>query len=315
MAHSPLPRNRKSHNMSTSRVFLARGRCAADGTIQVLPGSPESYGEDFLNPPHQPLELDGNLFHGLDGDHFSLHTSCLELFSFYITRRRGLNLHSLEFDKDALYSALVSIRSLSQWDLNKTFQHILDTSFYIWAAQRGLEFLAADPGLPGPNSSFEPNPITSHLRALISRGDSTLVSRACILPETAASLSSSVEADPFSPLPFEIIFNISGLLDDQSLFALCTASWTTHSALRDNYRFWRHRVMRVSMPWLPEVVPLLDHELMGSGAGVKRLLCGLTKLTRGRAGMKGPMMNLANRRRIWSLLEVIGGKYRERMNS
>ena len=311
---SPLPRNRKSHNMSTLRVFLARGRCAADGTIQVLPGPPESCDQDYSNPPHQPMELDGNLFHGLDGDHFSLHIPCLELFSFYITRHRGLNLHSLEFDKDALYAALVSLRSLSQWDLTKTFQPILDTSFYIWAAQRGLEFLAADPGLPDPNSSFEPNPITSHLRALISRGDSTLVSRACILPETAASLSSRVKADPFKPLPIEILFKISGLLNDQSLFALSTASWTVHSALRDNYRFWRHRIMRVSMPWLPEVVPLLDYELMRSGADVKGLLCGLMKLTRGRAGMKGPMTNLANRRRVWSLLEVIGKKYRERRN-
>lgn len=55
--------------------------------------------------------------------------------------------------------------------------------------------------------------------------------------------------------------------------------------------------MRVSMPRLPEVGPLLDQDSMRSGAVVKGLLCRLTKLTQGRVGMKGPMMYLANRRR------------------
>ncbi len=307
-----LPRKRKSHMIPTSRTYLAPGRFTDDGTVHVLPGPPESRDPDFLGPPHQPLELDCNLLYGeVKGDHFTLHVPCLELFSFYITRRRGLSLHNLEFDKDALYSALVALRSLSPMALTKTFRNILDSSFYIWRPQYGLEFLAADPGLPDPRSASELSPITSHLRALISCGDGTLGSRACILPETAAGLSSRVKADPFSSLPIEILFKISGLLNDQSLFALCTASWTVHSALRVNDRFWRHRIMRVSMPWLPEVGPLLDHELMRSGADLKGLLCGLTRLTRGRAGMKSPMTSLGNRRRIWSLFEAIEERYSE----
>jgi hypothetical protein len=121
----------------------------------------------------------------------------------------------------------------------------------------------ANPKLDWPAIGSEnapSNPATSELRAFIASQASTGATRTFLSPKTATALSSRVKTDPLGSLPLELLLEITNHLSDSSLFALCSASWTTHSILCTNARFWRHRIRRVSMPWLVELFPLLDDD-------------------------------------------------------
>jgi hypothetical protein len=169
-----------------------------------------------------------------------------------------------------------------------------------WECSRGYEFLVAPP-------FSDDDPASRFLRVFISHGRD--FKRSFIQSGTATKLTSKVTADPFRCIPYDILFRITTLLDDASLFALCNASWATHSELRENAQFWRHRIRRVSMPWLIEAEELLgDTELM-HGVDLKGLLCALNRITAPRVGKTWPLICVANRRRIWDMCGIIGGMY------
>lgn len=176
-----------------------------------------------------------------------------------------------------------------------------------WACYRGYEFLVAHP-LPSHAEDPAQNAPLLFLRRLISsRSDG--FTRTFIDLDSATKLSSKVKSDPFRKLPYDMVYRITELIDDKSLFNLSTASWVIHATLRDNQQFWRHRIKRVSMPWLEEVETLLRDEDSMRGVDIKGLLCHLDKVTMPKEALKGGAMGIANRRRIWGACEVIGGMY------
>ncbi|KAK4099850.1 hypothetical protein N658DRAFT_146970 [Parathielavia hyrcaniae] len=238
--------------------------------------------------------------------HFPLHLACLELVSFCLTGSRGLSIHKLSLDKDALYLALFCLRSHPMRCRVESFQLVADSKCKInrWYCLSGYEFLVANPGLPDSNSSSEPTPVTSYLKTILP----PIQDRQS---ETAADLPSRVKVDLFSRLPIELLFRIGGLLNDPSLSAWCAAFWTLHSVLHANNRFWRHRITRVSMLWLQELVPLLDDEELMSRVDVRKLFHQLHTETLPKPNITGPAMSLANRRRIWEACGVIGRAYDE----
>lgn len=251
--------------------------------------------------------------------YFPVHPPCLGLFGLHMTGRQTSRRDFLGLDRNALWVALYRFKERCRNTLIFPYGFAHDCHDQLWGSRRGYEFLVANPELDwaaaaaaiDPNSASN-NTVPSELRALIaSQQGGTIATRNIIPPETATALSSKVKTDPFGNLPLELLHEITDRLDNGSLFALCSASWTAHSVLRTNNRFWRHRIQRVSMPWLIEVFPLLDDDDLMKEVEVKVLFCELDSVTKPRLGMRGPMMGVANRRRIWAACEVAGDVYAE----
>lgn len=115
--------------------------------------------------------------------------------------------------------------------------------------------------------------------------------------------------DPFSRLPLEIIYAIFRFLPGLDLVSLLNASWPALCATRHN-SFWK-RFLAQDMPWLTELWPLL-----GDGSGqraqdldYKTLFLWLNAVTLPRYGLDGPLLPLANRRRIWGTCEEFAQHY------
>ncbi|GAB1317217.1 hypothetical protein MFIFM68171_07427 [Madurella fahalii] len=320
-----------------SKTFLAPGRATMHGNMHIRPGPRAVRDPNY--PGRKPRIVDC-YSHSEEDYGFPLHAACLELFTLYVVGRRvplkqllrGHNRSSNSnrnnnnsnsprgLDKDALYFALRLMGEACFANLPISYGDlVLADAQQWWESRRGHECLVAYPGVSGPdgpdkldkpNDPDDPddpagNPVTAFLRAHVARSGG--YARSFL----TADLSPKVGADPFGRLPYDMIYRISHFLDDKSLLSLCSASWVVHCALRGNDRFWRHRIRRVSMPWLEEVVPLLrDDELM-KGVDVKGLLCALDGLTQLRAGMTGPMMGVANRRRIWGVCRIIAKTYKK----
>ncbi|KAG7284197.1 hypothetical protein NEMBOFW57_010560 [Staphylotrichum longicolle] len=178
-----------------------------------------------------------------------------------------------------------------------------------WGTFRCYGFLISYPGLPESNNVVQPNPVTSDLQALLCDPLVFIPPRKLILPDAAAAISSRVKADAFCQLPLELLHKITDLLEDSSLFSLCSASWVVHAATRADGQFWRRRITRISMPWLPEAVPLLNDKELMTKMDVKAVLNGLNRVTKKWHIGEGPRWNVMNRRRIWNVCEVVGQEY------
>jgi hypothetical protein len=253
---------------------------------------------------------------------FPMHSSCLELFAMYITGYR-LNINRLVLslgpfsgsgsdclDKDALYFALRILGDGCVGSLPVSYGPLADTcQQLLWESRRGYECLVANPSVEQTDDIDKPWLATpSNLVRTVLRNH---ISRSGGFTRTFLSydLSSKVKFDRFSKLPYDVLCKITHFLDDKSLMSLCSASWHVNCTFRHDSRFWRHRIKRVSMPWLLEVVPLLQDQELMKGVDLKGLLCSLDELTRPRVGMTGIMMGVANRRRIWDVCRIIGEEY------
>jgi hypothetical protein len=241
-------------------------------------------------------------------NYLPMHPSCLDILGLYITGRRNCSNNLTILDKDSLHLALSAFKDHCVKQPDPDYLRAKRCQDWTWMCRAGEEVLVADPGLPEPGFNVESNLACAYLQADI-RGGILAARRELIPPQTAASLSARVKSDLFRKLPLELVFNISELLDDSSLFKWCTASWSVHSALRVNHRFWRHRITKISMPWLVELVPLLGNERVMRGVELKGLFCDLKRMVSPNTPIGGPLMRVANRRRVWDLCEVIAKIY------
>ena len=276
-----------SDPIGSHRCFVVLGVAVEPAVIRVFPENPDASRSYDENPDDPSFGESTEIEKSLDDGYFPFHYSCLEILALCITRGKHLSSSGYGLDKDAVHLTFTAVqtggdqvpRLLLLYDL---WGICLPGS---WECRRGFEYLVADP-VPGRlyDSNFESNLITSHPRALISKRDTITETRNYIFPETAISLSAKVRADPFRKVPLEILFQITDLLDNSTLFRLCSASWIVHSITRTNFWFGRHRI-RASMPWLTEIAPLLDDTELMSGVDAKGLLCGLSEETRCWEGM------------------------------
>lgn len=124
-----------------------------------------------------------------------------------------------------------------------------------------------------------------------------------------AELGSRVRDDPFVRTPYDIVHKISSFIPDKGLVNLARASWPVHVLLRNNNQFWWQR-LRTSLPWFFELQWLLerDQTLLQTN-NVQLIFQWAERMTRPQKWLSGPLMGVANRRRIWSVCEQLGGRY------
>ena len=120
-----------------------------------------------------------------------------------------------------------------------------------------------------------------------------------------------VKNDPFRRIPYDILHMLVEYLPGKSLLALSSASWAVNCATRDNNNLWT-RVIQLDIPWCFELHYVL-REWRPVVKSKKRLYLWVNSLSTPVYGMSGPMMSIANRKRIWSACEQIAEAYFKRV--
>lgn len=121
---------------------------------------------------------------------------------------------------------------------------------------------------------------------------------------------SKVRADPFYFLPYGVLSQVLSYLPAASVVALRVASVPVADVTRSEH-FWR-RLLRREMPWFWELLGLLDRPLPAD-LGFRRLYFELEARTTPQYGLTGPLLAVANRRRIWAVCEQLAAPYRQRL--
>ncbi|KAJ5108997.1 hypothetical protein N7456_005672 [Penicillium angulare] len=129
--------------------------------------------------------------------------------------------------------------------------------------------------------------------------------------------------DPFTKLPFELVLNVVSNLDTPSLMSFTNASAHIYRALDSDNSFWFHH-MKSEMPWFFELQRFLENlksstcnsnNAVGSNSdmpqerSLRDLFIWADNITTPRKGIRGPLMSIANRRRIWRVCKQLVGPY------
>ncbi|ROW17103.1 hypothetical protein VPNG_01391 [Cytospora leucostoma] len=270
----------------------------ATGTSKAFVSGPGYYlewcsfnAEQGSDPSAEGFDLDSTiLYQSWAADEepvFPFHWCCFELLVRFCTGSFDVD----KVDKDLLYGIM---RELAPNDCRVLEDIEYGAAGYMqeqfWRTLAGYEFLVSNPrDAPGVDElvlsmfgsrSFEP---------LISNDD----------------IGERVRSDPFSRLPYDLVYTISTMLEDGDLLNMANASWPVHALLRGVGQFWRQR-LQSHMPWFFEMHEVLDRDqTLLHASDPKRIYLWAEKITRPKRWMTGPLMGVANRRRIWKVCEEI----------
>lgn len=136
---------------------------------------------------------------------------------------------------------------------------------------------------------------------------------ASIFGSTQFDLTPKVREDPLAVLPYDILHGIVGYLAVKDLVALMTASWHVLSTTRET-AFWKHMLRQRISPWFWELNTMIAEATLSDTFDYKALFLWLNAITTPEFGKRGPMMGIANRRRIWNAFQPVTSLYREKIS-
>ncbi|KAF2729653.1 hypothetical protein EJ04DRAFT_64712 [Polyplosphaeria fusca] len=159
--------------------------------------------------------------------------------------------------------------------------------------------------IPGcEHNVADPSPRKKYTVAL---QDMLQVAPKCDSNASVLKLELKTRNDPFATFPNETVTMICERLPQIDLLNLISASGIVYTATRSN-GFWRQKIRDDFSPWLWELeylVRRVDYD----NVDWRNLYHELDIQTAPRYGLRGPLVGLANRRRIWSVCEQIMSKY------
>ena len=228
---------------------------------------------------------------------FPFHWGCFELLAKCQTGSFDVD----KLDKDLLYSIMRELAPEYGSILDKIdYGEAFITHEQYWESDSGYEFLVSNPRVvPGIEELVLSMFGSSRFDALPSAHD----------------IGDRVKNDPFTQLPYDLIYKISTMLDGDDLFSLARASWPVHTLLRGVGQFWQQRLKK-NMPWFFELQDVLERDqTLLQGTDPKRLYLWAEKVTRPRRWVTGLFMGVVNRRRIWSACEQLAEGYWPRVQA
>ena len=230
---------------------------------------------------------------------FPFHTACYKLLGRVISGRINTTV-----DEENLYAAFVRLSDeYSTWHLDIDYGSPCPRDNRSWITYLGHELDAPSAVLLRPTNMRCPqllvkNPIDA---ADIS---AHLVNQQ-FLPEVLAS--SSVLQDPFDRLPHEIRQHLLELLSNRDIAAVRTASYPMHTTIPSK-AVWK-RLIAAHMPWLWEMDAVISRGAYRE-LNLSRTIRELENWTTfGDDKTDTFSLALANRRRIWSICEIIADEY------
>ncbi|KAI2462856.1 hypothetical protein F4781DRAFT_162983 [Annulohypoxylon bovei var. microspora] len=127
-------------------------------------------------------------------------------------------------------------------------------------------------------------------------------------PSSDLDLGSRVRHDPFGKLPYAIVCNICHQLPAEGLIDMARASWAVHSLIRNKNCFWKN-ALKYNMPWFFEVQELMQLGALRRPEMYKGIYLWAERKIWPRRHISGPLMYIANRRRIWVTCETLVESY------
>ncbi|EEU42515.1 uncharacterized protein NECHADRAFT_80127 [Fusarium vanettenii 77-13-4] len=123
------------------------------------------------------------------------------------------------------------------------------------------------------------------------------------------NLGHKVRWDPLREIPESLLRDILDLVDNESIFSLCKASWVIFELIRHSRNFWESRI-RKNTPYFEELGETITtrRESLG-GQDLRKILLWAKEASKPRVGISGLLMAVANRRRIWGVCEQIARRY------
>lgn len=225
---------------------------------------------------------------------FPTHEAC-----FKILTRCLATEDRAKVDKDILYAVM-------QQNMEDLARHLtldygsIDGAQQFWECFAGEEWSVADPatkpGIDEVVKSMLPAKLFDQLSA------------------PPLNLAHKVRQDPLTTLPYDVLHGIFVQLSLKDTLSLMKASWHVFESTREP-AFWRLmiRVNIVSFFW--ELKDLFKNTTFPDTFDWKGAFQWLDEITKGTFAMEGPMMSIANRRRIWSVCQQLAPLYHEKLNA
>ncbi|GME25859.1 hypothetical protein GTA08_BOTSDO09438 [Neofusicoccum parvum] len=228
---------------------------------------------------------------------FPFHWCCFELLLKVLTNTTDLG----RLDKELLYNVMQDLAQDDTRYLSLDYGEAGAAQSQFWESLPGQEFLVVKPAFV---------PLLADILPVAIGGETFKNSPQA---ETPVTLEARIANDPFTNMPYDILYKILCFLSFDSISNLSIASWPVHVSLRNNGGFWR-QLARNSMPWFFELHGLMEDEKLMEGRNFHKLYLWLEKMTRPKPWVNESFMAVANRRRIWGVCEQLAGLYHTRMS-
>ena len=271
----------------TKAYISGRGRYDDYGSFDVRrPGSDPNDDHDRTHTCFFAFSPD-------ESSSFPFHEECYRILAKALEHKRYQDI-----DKDVLYGVMAAH--------TPEYGRALDISYggisggeQFWMCISGEEYAVCDPGL---RIGLE-DVLQGMLPARLFDGN-------LHFPD----LSHKARHDPLSVMPYDVLLNIFKHVCTDDMLALMNAS--THvSEMTRNRSFWKHMLHLRILPWFWELSTLLENTTLTETFNYKGLFIWINRITTPKYGMEGPLMGIANRRRIWESCKAIAPEYRKQLPS
>jgi hypothetical protein len=224
---------------------------------------------------------------------FPMHDACYKL----LTRCLATKERS-KIDKDVLHAVMLQNKRELAKSLSLDYGQ-LDGPEQFWECYAGDEWTAAD---PATKLGIE-EVVKSMLPAKLFEQPSA----------SSLDLAEKVRRDPLAVLPYDVLHSIFAQLPMKDTMSLIKASWHVFDSTRDP-TFWKLMIRLHIIPFFWELDDMLRDTMFPSSFDWRGTFQWLNEITKGSYGMEGPLMSIANRRRIWDVCQQIAPMYHEKLN-
>ncbi|KAI4639723.1 hypothetical protein J4E93_009077 [Alternaria ventricosa] len=269
-------------NPERKAYISGRGRYSDYGSLDI-----EGPGRD----PNDPGEYSLNITSYASGDEqqaFPFHEACFDILAKSIGLEKGRDI-----DKDVMCRTFSALLVDERPVLDVDYQLHSDQGQF-WHNEQGTEYEVCD---PSPRPALQES-IQDILPANIFGGS----------PQSA-NLAHKVRSDPTTVLPYDLLHEILGYVDSKDMLSFMKASYHVNSVTREA-AFWKHMLRMRILPWFYELRYFVETATTDA-LDYKDLFLWVDASTRPRFGNQGPLMHIANRRRIWGCCQPVASLYKK----
>jgi hypothetical protein len=236
---------------------------------------------DPNDPGDSPLNLT-SYNEGEENQAFPFHEACFDILAKSIGLDKGRDV-----DRDVMWEVIRAHLGDQRPVLELDYK-IGTAQEQFWCNNPGQEYVVCDPS---------PHP------ALQEKIQDMLPANVVARTSAYANLTRKVRNDPTNILPYDTILEIFGYMNTKDMKSFMRASYHIHSSTRET-AFWKHMVRIRILPWFYELRHFLE-TISTDALDYKGLFLWADALTRPEFGNQGPLMHVANRRRIWDCCQPL----------
>jgi hypothetical protein len=224
---------------------------------------------------------------------FPVHEACYKILTRCLATGERKRL-----DKDVMYGVMLQHTVELGTQLSLDYGPISGVG-QDWESHSGEEFSVADPG--------KKSGIEEVMKSIL---PASLFDQP---PPSPLNLAHKVRHDPMAMLPYDILHGVIVQLPIEDMRSLMTASWCIHEASREA-AFWRLMIRVHIVPFFWELESFLNNTTFPENFDWRGAYHWLDDITKPSFGLSGPLIGIANRRRIWNVCLQLAPMYHEMLD-